>query len=108
MYIEKLLLKNYRNIKNIYLDLNPNLNIFIGNNGVGKTNLLEAVYLMATTESHRTNRDNELIQWDKESALVQLKLVKEDYDLTISYKIEGRNKQIKINKNSLESNILWH
>ncbi|MFO7814897.1 MAG: DNA replication/repair protein RecF [Halanaerobiales bacterium] len=102
MYIEKLLLKNYRNIKNIYLDLNPNLNIFIGNNGVGKTNLLEAVYLMATTESHRTNRDNELIQWDKESALVQLKLVKEDYDLTISYKIEGRNKQIKINKNSLE------
>ena len=102
MYIEKLLLKNYRNIDDTYLNLDPNLNIFIGNNGQGKTNLLEAVYLMATTESHRTNRDNELIQWDKESALVQLKLIKSDYNLTISYKIEGRNKQIKINKNPLE------
>ncbi|HKL12378.1 MAG TPA: DNA replication/repair protein RecF [Halanaerobiales bacterium] len=102
MYIEKILLKNYRNIDNSYLNLDPNLNIFIGNNGQGKTNLLEAVYLMATTESHRTNRDSELIQWDKESALVQLKLIKDDYDLTISYKIEGRNKQIKINKNPLE------
>lgn len=104
MYIEKLLLKNYRNINKTYLDLNPNLNIFIGNNGQGKTNLLEAVYLMATTESHRTNRDSELIQWDKENALVQLKLIKEDYDLTISYKIEGRDKKIKINKNPLEKN----
>lgn len=104
MYIEKLLLKNYRNINRTYLDLNPNLNIFIGNNGQGKTNLLEAVYLLATTESHRTNRDSELIQWDKENTLVQLKLIKEDYDLTISYKIEGRDKKIKINKNPLEKN----
>ncbi len=102
MYIEKLLLKNYRNINKTYLDLNKNLNIFIGNNGQGKTNLLEAVYLIATTESHRTNRDSELIQWDKENALVQLKLIKNNYDLTISYKIEGRDKKIKINKNPLE------
>ena len=102
MHIEKLLLKNYRNIKKTYLDLNPNLNIFIGNNGQGKTNLLEAVYLIATTESHRTNRDSELIEWDEDNALVQLKLIKDDYDLTISYKIEGRDKKIKINKNPLE------
>ncbi len=102
MYIEKLLLKNYRNIKKTYLDLNSNLNIFIGDNGQGKTNLLEAVYLIATTESHRTNRDSELIQWDNENALVQLKLIKNNHDLTISYKIEGRNKKIKINKNPLE------
>jgi DNA replication and repair protein RecF len=93
MYIEKLLLKNYRNINKTYLDLNKKLNIFIGNNGQGKTNLLEAVYLIATTESHRTNRDSELIQWDKENALVQLKLIKNNYDLTISYKIEGREKK---------------
>ena len=102
MYIEKILLKNYRNINKSYLNLDPNLNIFIGNNGQGKTNLLEAVYLMATTESHRTNRDSELIQWEKENALVQIKLIKDDYDLTISYKIEGRNKEIKVNKNPLE------
>src|SRR6056297_3811527 len=102
MYINKILLKNYRNIEKTYLNLNPNLNIFIGNNGQGKTNLLESVYLIATTESHRTNRDSELINWNKDKALVQLKLIKDDYDLTISYKIEGRNKQIKINKNPLE------
>ena len=102
MYINKILLKNYRNIEKTYLNLNPNLNIFIGNNGQGKTNLLESVYLIATTESHRTNRDTELINWDKDKALVQLKLIKKDYDLTISYEIEGRNKTIKINNNPLE------
>jgi len=102
MYINKILLKNYRNIEKTYLNLNPNLNIFIGNNGQGKTNLLESVYLIATTESHRTNRDSELINWDKDKALIQLKLLKKDYDLTISYEIEGRNKSIKINNNPLE------
>jgi DNA replication and repair protein RecF len=102
MYIKKILLKNYRNIDKTYLNLNSNLNIFIGDNGQGKTNLLESVYLMATTESHRTNRDSELINWNKDKALVQLKLIKKDYDLTISYEIEGRNKSIKINNNPLE------
>ncbi len=102
MYINKILLKNYRNIEKTYLNLNPNLNIFIGNNGQGKTNLLESVYLIATTESHRTNRDSELINWDKDKALIQLKILKKDYDLTISYEIEGRNKSIKINNNPLE------
>jgi len=102
MYINKILLKNYRNIEKTYLNLNPNLNIFIGNNGQGKTNLLESVYLIATTESHRTNRDSELINWDKDKNLIQLKILKKDYDLTISYEIEGRNKSIKINNNPLE------
>jgi len=57
---------------------------------------------MATTESHRTNRDSELINWNKDKALVQIKLIKKDYDLTISYEIEGRKKSIKINNNPLE------
>jgi len=102
MYIEKIVLKNYRNIDNTYLNLNSNLNFFIGNNGQGKTNLLEAVYLMATTESHRTNKDSELIQWNKDRALVQLKIIKTNFDLKISYRIENRNKLIKINNNPLE------
>ena len=102
MHIEKIVLKNYRNIDDTYLELNSNLNFFIGNNGQGKTNLLEAVYLMATTESHRTNKDSELIQWNKDRALVQLKLIKTNFDLKISYRIENRNKLIKVNNNPLE------
>ncbi len=46
--------------------MDPQLNIFVGNNAQGKTNLLEACYLLATTRSHRTHRDEEMIRWGDE------------------------------------------
>ncbi|MCL2547976.1 MAG: DNA replication/repair protein RecF [Symbiobacteriaceae bacterium] len=65
MYIEHLSLYNFRNYTRLELDLKPGLNLFLGDNAQGKTNLLEACYLLATARSHRTSRDLEMIKWEE-------------------------------------------
>ncbi|NLA14520.1 MAG: AAA family ATPase, partial [Tissierellia bacterium] len=45
MIVNKLIIKNYRNFKEAEAELNNSLNIFIGDNGQGKTNLMEAIYI---------------------------------------------------------------
>ena len=48
----------------------PGINVLIGENAQGKTNLLEAIYLLAFTKSHRTAKDRELIGWHQKLARV--------------------------------------
>lgn len=71
MYIKKILLKNYRNIKIIELNLEKGINIFYGDNAQGKTNLLESIYICATGRSHRTYKDKELISFDETQAYIK-------------------------------------
>ncbi|MFW5788153.1 MAG: DNA replication/repair protein RecF [Halanaerobiales bacterium] len=102
MYLEKIMVKNFRNLKDVLLDLNPALNIFIGANGQGKTNLLEAIYFLATADSHRTSIDRELINWQAEVALLQIKLNKKEQEIKISLQLESSNKEVKVNDNPLK------
>jgi len=101
MFIKKIYLKNFRNFDEILINLNKNLNIFIGKNGQGKTNLLESIYLLATASSHRTNIDSEMIKWDKESSIIQVILYKKEDEIKLSLIFEGSRKIIKINENPL-------
>ena len=52
MIIKELRLRNFRNFKNIHITLNPKMNVITGNNGQGKTNLLESLVFLSTTKSH--------------------------------------------------------
>ena len=65
MYLKSIRLHNYRNYEDLELNLNPGVNIFLGANGQGKTNLMEAVYYLAVGNNFRGNRDLELINWQK-------------------------------------------
>lgn len=62
MFLKKLSLSNFRNISNLNLEFNNNINIFIGNNAQGKTNILESIYFLAITKSHRTHNELNLIK----------------------------------------------
>ena len=62
MIVEELKLINYRNYKELQLQFHPKLNIFVGENAQGKTNILEAIYLAAIGKSFRTNKDQEMIK----------------------------------------------
>ena len=53
MYVESLALKNYRNIESLDINFSDGINIFYGDNAQGKTNILEALFIAATTKSHR-------------------------------------------------------
>ena len=62
MFLRRLNLVNFRNISNLTLEFNNNINIFIGNNAQGKTNILESIYFLAITKSHRTHNELNLIK----------------------------------------------
>ena len=63
MWLSQLGLANFRNLRRLTLDLQAGLALFGGRNGQGKTNLLEAVYVLATTRSPRTSVERELLSW---------------------------------------------
>ena len=65
MWLQHLSLKTFRNYKETKIDFNPKLNIFLGRNAQGKTNILEAIYFLALTRSHRTRSDKELIKFQQ-------------------------------------------
>ena len=62
MILKNLKLKNFRNYDDLDLTFNKKINIFIGNNAQGKTNILESIYVLSLTKSHRTNKDLYLIK----------------------------------------------
>ena len=62
MLIKQIKLNNYRNYNTITIPLNPNLNIIVGPNGIGKTNILESIIVISNTKSFRTLNDRELIK----------------------------------------------
>ena len=104
MNVESLRLINFRNYLNLNLDLNKNINIFIGKNAQGKTNLLEAIYICATGKSFRTNRDREIINLNKYEAYIGSKINIGKTEKLIEIKLEkDRPKRIKINKVELKN-----
>ncbi|KGR91842.1 recombinase RecF [Ureibacillus massiliensis 4400831 = CIP 108448 = CCUG 49529] len=63
MFIDNLSLTNYRNYESLTLDFSSKINVFIGENAQGKTNVMESIYVLAMAKSHRTSNDKELIRW---------------------------------------------
>ncbi|MBE7705592.1 MAG: DNA replication/repair protein RecF [Cyanobacteria bacterium SIG29] len=100
MYLKSIRLHNYRNYEDLELNLNPGVNIFLGANGQGKTNLMEAVYYLAVGNNFRGNRDLELINWQKNYFRIHGQFKKEKsnrlFDLEV-YLDKNKKKQIKIN-----------
>lgn len=72
MYIKTLKLKNYRNYEEVEVSFDPNINIIYGNNAVGKTNLLESIYMCSTSKSHKNTKENDIINFNKNESHIKL------------------------------------
>lgn len=87
MYIEKLKLQNFRNIKNEEIKFCPNLNVLVGKNGMGKTNILESIYILCIGRSPRAVKDSECINFDENEANIKLDYIrnqtKRNIDMTL-------------------------
>lgn len=70
MHLTELNLSHFRNYTEQTIQLSPQVNLFCGDNGQGKTNALEAIGLLAIGKSHRTSRDKDLIAWSADTAVV--------------------------------------
>ena len=71
MHIERLELTNYRNYESLALTFSPTINVLIGENAQGKTNIMESIYVLSMAKSHRTSNDKELIRWIEEYAKIK-------------------------------------
>lgn len=95
MIIKNLEIRHFRNYTTLNIDLNDKINIIYGQNGQGKTNLLESIYLLGFTASHRTQTIENLIQTNKEKAIVKANIQK-DLPYTLEINITKNKKQVKI------------
>ena len=99
MKVNKLILKNFRNYIDITLTFTQSINIFIGQNGQGKTNILEAIYYGAMGHSHRTNTDSELIRWQQESASISIFFSRLTIENNLLFKFNNNQKKEIITNN---------
>lgn len=103
MYLEHLSLINYRNIAECDLRFSPKFNCFLGNNGMGKTNLLDAVYYLSFTKSHLNPVDSQLIRYGEEFFMMQAEYVLHGGREEIFASVKRRAKKVfKRNKVSYE------
>ncbi|MCR4585467.1 MAG: DNA replication/repair protein RecF [Lachnospiraceae bacterium] len=99
MIIKSLELNNYRNYKELNINFDEGVNILYGENAQGKTNVLEAIFMSATTKSHKGSKDKEIVNFDSEEAHIKTILDKDGLERRIDMHLrKGRSKGIAVDK----------
>ena len=99
MKIQSIKLQNFRNYENLDLSFDPKTNILYGDNGQGKTNVLEALYLTGTTKSHRGTKDKDIIQFGYDEGHIEISVLKNGINHVIDMHLKKNSpKGIAINK----------
>lgn len=104
MHLKHISLHNFRSYSNLELALEPGTHIFIGENGEGKTNIIEAVMYLALLSSHRISSDAPLIRLGSDRAYVRARVINEEHETLIELEINnGRANRAKVNQNPVRS-----
>ncbi len=98
MYLNKLQLWNFRSYENLELNFPKGITILYGDNGQGKTNIVEAIYLLCTGRSHRTNREHDMIKIDRPWSRIRIENLQRDGRHTVDMVMaRGQKKRILVN-----------
>lgn len=104
MYVRHLALRDFRSWSELDLDLAPGRTVFVGPNGFGKTNLVEALWFCATLGSHRVSTDAPLIRAGADSAIVSTIVVNDGRELAVDLEIAaGRANKGRLNRSPVRS-----
>jgi DNA replication and repair protein RecF len=99
VYVRHLQLGSFRNWERVDVALGPGPTVFVGRNGEGKTNLVEAVGYLATMASHRVSSDAPLVRHGAEQAVVRAALRRDDRELLVEIEINpGRANRVRVNR----------
>lgn len=97
MIIKSLELADFRNYENLEINFDKGTNILYGNNAQGKTNILEAIYVSATTKSHKGSKDKEIVSFNKEESHIRTYLLKDDEEIRVDMHLrKNKSKGIAI------------
>ena len=103
MIIKSLELQDYRNYEYLELSFDKGTNILYGDNAQGKTNILEAIYLSATTKSHKGTKDKDIINFNKEEAHIRTYVEKEGIQTRVDMHLrKNKSKGIAIDGQKLK------
>ncbi|GMX67345.1 DNA replication/repair protein RecF [Paenibacillus elgii] len=97
MQLKRLSLQHYRNYDQMEFQTDNMVNIIVGPNAQGKTNLLESIFVLALTKSHRTHQDKELIRWNASSTLLHAEVEKRYGTVQLDLSISQQGKKAKVN-----------
>ena len=97
MIISDLSLHHFRNYQELHLELDPNLNIFVGQNAQGKTNIAESIFFLALTRSHRTHTDKDLITWGEKEMRVSAHVLKKNMTIPLEVSLTNKGRIAKAN-----------
>ena len=99
MRIKRLKVENFRNLEKLDIEFSDGVNIIYGNNAQGKTNIIESIYIFSFGKSFRANKDIELLKFDKEYFLSNIKIMKKDRELEMDFGFDkiSNKKMIKVN-----------
>ncbi|MEV1017200.1 MULTISPECIES: DNA replication/repair protein RecF [unclassified Micromonospora] len=99
MYVRRLELVDFRSYERVAVDLQPGANVLIGANGVGKTNLVEALGYVATLDSHRVATDAPLVRMGASSAVIRCAVVHDGRELLVELEIvPGRANRARLGR----------
>lgn len=99
MWVQALNLHNFRSYSDVVIECEPGINILIGSNGQGKTNVVEAIYYLATLSSHRVASDQPLVLAGQTSAVIRARFMEEERSVNIDIEISpGRANRANINR----------
>lgn len=90
MYVESLALRNFRNYEALDIIFSDKINILYGDNAQGKTNILESIYLSATTRSHKRAKEKDIIRFGEEESHIRINIKKRD----VGHRIDVHLKKI--------------
>lgn len=104
MYVRRLALRDFRSWAQVDLDLEPGRTVFVGRNGFGKTNLLEALWYSTTLGSHRVGTDAPLIRAGADRAVISTIVVNEGRECAVDLEIAaGRANKARLNRSPVRS-----
>ncbi|HEX8960117.1 MAG TPA: DNA replication/repair protein RecF [Geobacteraceae bacterium] len=101
MMLKKLYINGFRNLEQSELSFGDRFNIFFGNNAQGKTNLLEAIYLLGTMKSFRMAKNAELIRWEATYGVLQGCVERDGVSREIGLLLEKQGKKVKVDRKSV-------
>lgn len=97
MIIKSLELADFRNYDTLHIDFSSGTNILYGNNAQGKTNILEAIYLSATTKSHKGSKDKDIVNFYKEESHIRTYLERDGVETRVDMHLrKNKSKGIAI------------
>ncbi|MBL7544600.1 MAG: DNA replication and repair protein RecF [Bdellovibrionaceae bacterium] len=103
MFVENIFIKNFRNIQDAQTHFSKNLNVFLGKNGQGKTNLLESIYLLVHGNSFRYSNNESFINYSTQQSFIQSNFHQSGLKYNLKMSIQKSSKEFFLNEKKTSS-----